>query len=106
MRYGIAQTANTTTGYFPIATYANPNLTKEEKKTQKEVIKDRSQDVTTIKSVNVTNLQKVRTNSEKQPRIYDVENFNLTYAYTQTERNNPIIEKEVITKLATFLNVQ
>lgn len=27
VRYGIAQTANATTGYFPIATYANPNLT-------------------------------------------------------------------------------
>lgn len=77
---------------------ANPDLSKDEKKAQKEKIKDRSQDVTTIKSVNVTNLQKVRTNSEKQPRIYDVENFNLTYAYTQTERHNPIIEEEVITK--------
>ncbi len=77
---------------------ANPNLSKEEKKAQKEKIKDRSQDVTTIKSVNVTNLQKVRTNPEKQPRIYDIENFNITYAYTQTERHNPIIEKEVITR--------
>jgi cell surface protein SprA len=80
------------------ATIDASSLSKEEKKAQKEKIKDRSQDVTTIKSVNVTNLQKVRTNSEKQPRIYDVENFNVSYAYTQTSRHNPIIENEVITK--------
>lgn len=73
------------------------NLTKERKKTLIDSIKHVAQDVTTIKSINVTNLQKVKTNN-KEPRIYDIENFNLTYAYTQTENRNPIIEKEVITK--------
>lgn len=77
---------------------ADPNLSKDEKKTIKDSIKRVAQDITTIKSINVTNLQKVRTNPEKEARVYDVENFNVTYAFTQTEKNNPVIEKEVITR--------
>jgi cell surface protein SprA len=75
----------------------NENLTQARKKELIDSVKHVAQDVTTIKSVNVTNLQKVKTNN-KEPRVYDVENFNVTYAYTQTENHNPIIEKEVITK--------
>ncbi len=77
---------------------ADPNLSKSEKKDLKDSIKRVAQDVTTIKSINVTNLQKVRTNPNKEPRVYDVENFNFTYAFTQTTKHNPIIEREVITK--------
>jgi cell surface protein SprA len=76
---------------------ADPNLSKERKKELKDSARYVAQDVTTIKSINVTNLQKVRTNPDKQPRVYDVENFNLSYAFTQTDRRNPVIEKEVIT---------
>ena len=75
---------------------ADGNLTKDRKKELIDSTKRVAQDVTTIKSINITNLQKVRTNQEKQPRVYDVENFNFTYAYTQTDRRNPIIENEVI----------
>ncbi|MDB5226157.1 MAG: hypothetical protein JWN78_350 [Bacteroidota bacterium] len=77
---------------------ADPNLSKSDKKSLKDSIKHVAQDVTTIKSINVTNLQKVRTNPNKEPRVYDVENFNFTYAFTQTTKHNPIIEREVITK--------
>lgn len=77
---------------------ADGNLTKDRKKELIDSTKRVAQDVTTIKSINVTNLQKVRTNPEKEPRVYDVENFNFTYAYTQTDRRNPIIETEVIKK--------
>ena len=28
----------------------------------------------------------------------DIENFNLTYAFTETDKHNPIIEKEVVSK--------
>lgn len=77
---------------------ADANLSKSRKKELIDSVKYVAQDVTTIKSINVTNLQKVRTNPDKQPRIYDVENFNFTYAFIQTDRRNPIIEKEVITK--------
>jgi cell surface protein SprA len=44
---------------------ADDQLSKAEKKQAKDSIKQIIQDVTTIKSVNVTNLQKVRTNSQK-----------------------------------------
>ncbi len=73
-------------------------LSKSRKKELIDSTKRVAQDVTTIKSINVTNLQKVRTNPDKQPRVYDVENFNFTYAFTQTDRRNPVIEKEVISK--------
>lgn len=68
------------------------DLSKDEKKQKLDSIKNIVQDVTTIKSVNVTNLQKVKTNTEKPSRVYDIENFTLTYAYTETEKRNPIVE--------------
>ncbi len=74
------------------------SLSKARKKELIDSTKRVAQDVTTIKSINITNLQKVRTNPEKQPRIYDVENFNFTYAYTETDKRNPVIEKEVVTR--------
>lgn len=50
------------------------------------------QDITTIKSLNFTNVRKIRTNTERAPRFYDIENLNFTYAYTITDRSSPIIE--------------
>jgi cell surface protein SprA len=50
------------------------------------------QDITTIKSVNLTNMRKIRMNAQRKPRIYDIENFNFTFAYTVTEKSSPIIE--------------
>ncbi len=76
---------------------ADNNLSKSRKKELIDSVKHVAQDVTTIKSINVTNLQKIKTN-QKPSRVYDVENFNFTYAFTQTDKRNPIIEKEVITK--------
>ncbi|MBX7224926.1 MAG: cell surface protein SprA [Chitinophagales bacterium] len=76
----------------------DPNLNPEEKKDLKKEIKDEAQTVTTIKSINVTNLRKVKTNPQQKTHIYDIENFNFTYAFTQTERQNPTIENEVINK--------
>lgn len=76
----------------------DPNLSTARKKAMKDSIKRQAQDVTTIKSVNVTNMQKVRTDPNQQPHIYDVENFNVSYAYTQTTKHNPTVEQEVITR--------
>ncbi|HQV77890.1 MAG TPA: cell surface protein SprA [Chitinophagales bacterium] len=74
------------------------NLSKERKKELIDSTKRVAQDVTTIKSFNVTNLHKERTNPQKEPRVYDVENFNFTYAFIQTDKRNPIIENERITR--------
>lgn len=75
---------------------ADPNLTPTEKKIKKEEIKSQSQDVNTLKSINVSNMRKVRTNLERPARVYDIENFDFTYAYTEISRSTPIIEDETI----------
>lgn len=74
----------------------DPALTPTEKNIKKEEIKAKAQDVTGIKSINVTNMRKVRTNQEATPRVYDIENFDITYAYTEVDRRTPIIEDETL----------
>ena len=54
------------------------NLTREERK---EVLK-RSQTYTQQRSINLTNVRKERTDPSKKPKIYDIENFNATVAYS------------------------
>lgn len=53
-------------------------LTREERKE----LRQRSQTYTKRRSINFTNVRKERTNTDKKARIYDVENFNATFAYS------------------------
>jgi cell surface protein SprA len=76
----------------------DPNLTPLEKRILKDQIRDRARDVSTLKSVTVNNMRKLRTNNERPARIYDVENFDFTYAFTEIERSTPILESEVLRK--------
>ncbi len=63
---------------------------------ERKEIKERALDVTEIKSWNITNLRKERTGGkDDKPKPWDIENFDLTYAYTNTNRHNPIIERDV-----------
>ncbi|MCB0514800.1 MAG: cell surface protein SprA [Chitinophagales bacterium] len=57
-------------------------------------VKKVSQTYEGIKSVNLTNVRKLRTGKDAKQHFYDIENFNATYAYTNTERRTPIIESE------------
>ena len=59
-------------------------------------IQSAARNETTIKSFNVTNVRKVRTNSERNARIYDVENLNASFAYNETNHHDPEIEDETI----------
>ncbi len=59
-------------------------VVKEERK--------KRQTASTIKSLNFTNVRKERTNPERKPKVWDVENLDLTYAYTKTENRDPIIK--------------
>jgi cell surface protein SprA len=77
---------------------ADPTLTRAEKDALKDETKQVAQTVTSIKSVNVTNMRKIRTNSEKPIRAYDIENWNFTYAFTQKELESPVVEYETITR--------
>lgn len=49
-------------------------------------------DYTTRQNVNFINVRKERTNSEATPRFYDIENFNVTYAYSRISKRNIDIE--------------
>ncbi|MET3112992.1 cell surface protein SprA [Pedobacter sp. CG_S7] len=53
--------------------------TKEEKK----AILDYAQDYTTRNSINFTNVRKERTDPDKKPQLWDVENLSASYAYTK-----------------------
>lgn len=48
---------------------------------QKE-LRQRSQSYVRRRSINFTNVRKDRVNTEKKPRIYDIENLNATFAYS------------------------
>lgn len=58
------------------------------------VAREFRQTATSIKSINVTNVRKERTNSARTPMPYDIENFSATYAFTETEMRDPVIESQ------------
>jgi cell surface protein SprA len=58
----------------------------------RDSVKSAAQTVQTIKSYNFTNVRIQRTNEEAKPRPWDVQNFGFHYAYTETDRHDPIIE--------------
>ncbi len=60
-------------------------------KEARDSIKQNAQDITTIKTVNFTNVKKVKTDG-KQPKIWSVTNFDFNYSYIQTQQHNPLIE--------------
>jgi len=47
-----------------------------------------AQDQTTRRSLNFTNVRKVKTNQDSKSKVYDVENFSLTYAYSDIQRHS------------------
>lgn len=51
-------------------------------KTDRKDLRKRSQSYTRRRSINFTNVRKERTRPDKKPRVYDIENFNGTFAYS------------------------
>nr|WP_325638355.1 cell surface protein SprA [Parapedobacter sp.] len=51
-----------------------------------------TQDFTTRRSFNLTNVRKIRTNIEKPVRPWDIENFSATYAYSQNYHRDYLTE--------------
>jgi cell surface protein SprA len=94
------------------------DLTVDEKidiaSTPEEVdeIKSRSQDVTTIRTVNLTNVRKQRGNpsptAEKKkpstPKPWDIENVSASYSFTETQRRDPILKSDNATEYRFGLN--
>jgi len=54
-------------------------------------------DETTIKTLNLTNIRKIRLNN-KRPQFWDISNFDGNYSYTKIERKNPLIDHDEMTR--------
>jgi len=61
---------------------------------ERDSIKRLSQDFTERKSINFMNVRKDRVGASKKPRVYDIENFNVTYAYSVIYHRDVDIEYE------------
>lgn len=66
-------------------------LSDAESPQERDSIRRQAQDVSTLKSYTFTNVGKDRTGN-KQPKPWDVENVSVSYAYSETELRDPIIE--------------
>ncbi|MCB0685002.1 MAG: cell surface protein SprA [Saprospiraceae bacterium] len=64
--------------------------------TTKDSIREQAIEFTSIKSFNFTNVRKDRTGNKtsKTPKPWDIENFSSTYAQSEIERHDPIIEQD------------
>ncbi|MFN4893080.1 MAG: cell surface protein SprA [Bacteroidota bacterium] len=60
---------------------------------KRDSIRNDAQDVTTIKTLNFTNVKKIKTDGKK-PKIWSLSNFDLNYSYIQTMSHNPLIERD------------
>lgn len=60
-------------------------------RTARDSISEQAKEITTIKSFNFTNVRKERTGGKKS-MPWDVENLTASYAYTETDQTDPIIE--------------
>lgn len=60
------------------------NKTDEERDEYKKYVLDK----TTRKSINFTNVQKIKTRPDAKTHIYDIENFSFTTAFSETKRSN------------------
>ncbi len=54
-----------------------------------------SRDYTKRRSINLINVRKERTNTEKKQRVYDIENVSISYAYNETFHKDYNIEKAI-----------
>lgn len=60
-------------------------------KQDKDSIRRDAQDITTIKTLNFTNVKKIKTDG-KRPKIWSATNFDLNYSYIEANQRNPLIE--------------
>lgn len=62
---------------------------------QRDSILNFAQDYTTRSSLNFTNVRKERTNTEKKVRLWDIENFNVSYAQTKFSHRDFVNERSI-----------
>lgn len=64
---------------------------------ERDSIRKAAEDFTSIKSLNFTNVRRLNPNRKKN-HLWDIENFDISYSYSQTESHSPIIENDVLTR--------
>lgn len=62
---------------------------------KRDSISNDAQDITTIKTINLTNVKKIKTDG-KRPKIWSASNFDFNYSYIETKRHNPLIENDLM----------
>ncbi|SEW46418.1 protein involved in gliding motility SprA [Chitinophaga sp. YR573] len=82
---------------FDIDIKLKEKLSLAANKHERDSIKQQAQDVTTITSLNITNLRKI-SDGKKKLKPWSIENFDLTYAYTGTQQHNPSTESYELIK--------
>ncbi|MFZ9387074.1 MAG: cell surface protein SprA [Chitinophagaceae bacterium] len=60
---------------------------------KRDSIRNDAQDISTIKTVNLTNVRKLKTDGKK-PKIWSITNFDFNYSYIQTLSHSPLIEQD------------
>jgi cell surface protein SprA len=68
---------------------------KASPKEDQDSIKRAAVDETTIKTVTLTNVKKLKLNN-KQPRFWDISNLDFNYSFTKINRKNPLIDLDEI----------
>ena len=63
----------------------------------RDSIRDNAVDVRTIKTVNFTNVKK-NNNNGKAPKLWSIENVDVSYSYYKEEQRNPLIESNEIVR--------
>lgn len=69
---------------IPLSASLKSFETKEESDNYKKI----TTDITTRKSINFTNVRKVKTKENAKSRIYDIENLTFTFAFSELEQSN------------------
>ena len=64
---------------------------------EKDSIRDQALEVNTVKAFNFTNVRKERTpDKESKPMPWNIENFSFSYFWSESERQDPIVESHKI----------
>lgn len=75
----------------------NDKLNGTPDENQRDSISNAAVEFTSTKTLNFTNVKKLRTGTKK-PKIYDVENLDLSYSYINIQSHTPLIENNEITR--------
>lgn len=71
-------------------------LDAADSRADRKEIKRRSQDYTQTKSINFTNVKKNRSGGSTKSKVYDIENFNVSYGYDEIYHRDIQIEYDVV----------